>query len=150
MDTYGIVSIIALAGAALLAYRAFMGSNAAQAPAKARAVTATPAGRAPGFDPEPRFARLARQRLAERRLSQASVEIGTAEAIPLGDATVDAAVAQTVLVHVPRAAAALAEMCRVVRPGGRVASIDQDGDALVIDHPDKELTRRLVAFSSEI
>jgi len=42
MDTYGIVSIIALAGAALLAYRAFMGSNAAQARAKARAVTATP------------------------------------------------------------------------------------------------------------
>ena len=57
--------------------------------------------------------------------------------------------AQTVLVHVPRAVAALAEMCRVVRPGGRVASIDQDGDALVIDHPDRELTRRLVAFSSD-
>src|SRR5207244_10519003 len=102
-----------------------------------------------GFEPQPMFARLARQRLAERRLSQASVETGTAEAIPLGDATVDAAVAQTVLIHVPRAAAAVAEMCRVVRPGGRVASIDQDGDALVIDHPDKELTRRLVAFSSD-
>ena len=41
MDTYGIVTVIALAGAALLAYRAFMGSNAAQARAKARAVGAT-------------------------------------------------------------------------------------------------------------
>jgi ubiquinone/menaquinone biosynthesis C-methylase UbiE len=108
-----------------------------------------PGGRAFGFEPQPVFAELARRRLAERGLGQASVEIGTAEAIPLGDASVDAAVAQTVLVHVPRAAAAVAEMCRVVRPGGRVASIDQDGDALVIDHPDKELTRRLVAFSSD-
>jgi len=108
-----------------------------------------PAGRALGFEPQPVFARLARRRLAERRLPQASVEIGTAEAIPLGDASVDAAVAQTVLVHIPRAEAALAEMCRVVGPGGRVASIDQDGDALVIDHPDRELTRRLVAFSSD-
>jgi len=43
MDTYGIVSVIALAGAALLAYRAFMGSNAAQTRAKARAVAANPA-----------------------------------------------------------------------------------------------------------
>jgi ubiquinone/menaquinone biosynthesis C-methylase UbiE len=108
-----------------------------------------PGGQAYGFEPQPVFAELARQRLAEHRLAHASVEIGIAEAIPLGDATVDAAVAQTVLVHVPGAAAALAEMCRVVRPGGRVASIDQDGDALVIDHPDKELTRRLVAFSSD-
>jgi ubiquinone/menaquinone biosynthesis C-methylase UbiE len=108
-----------------------------------------PGGRAFGFEPQPVFAELARRRLAERGLDHASVEIGTAEAIPLADAAVDAAVAQTVLVHVPRAAAAVAEMCRVVRPGGRVASIDQDGDALVIDHPDKELTRRLVAFSSD-
>jgi ubiquinone/menaquinone biosynthesis C-methylase UbiE len=108
-----------------------------------------PGGRALGFEPQPVFAELARGRLAERGLEHASVEIGTAEAIPLGDATVDAAVAQTVLVHVPGAAAALAEMCRVVLPGGRVASIDQDGDALVIDHPDKELTRRLVTFSSD-
>src|SRR5258707_890823 len=109
----------------------------------------TPAGRAIGIEPQPFFAALARQRLAERGLTHASVEIGTAEAIPLGDATVASAVAQTVLVHVPAAAAALAEMCRVVRPGGTVASIDQDGDALVIDHPDKGLTRRLVTFSSD-
>ena len=108
-----------------------------------------PGGRAIGFEPQPFFAGLARQRLADRGFTHASVDFGAAEAIPVDDATVDAAVAQTVLIHVPAAAAALAEMCRVVRPGGRVASIDQDGDALVIDHPDKEVTRRLVAFSSD-
>ena len=43
MDAYGLVSVIALAGAALLAYRAFMGSHAAQTRAKARAIAATPA-----------------------------------------------------------------------------------------------------------
>src|SRR5256714_8782303 len=76
-----------------------------------------PAGRALGFEPQPVFARLARQRLTDRRLSHASVEIGTAEAIPLGDATVDAAAAQTLPVPVPRAAAGLAAMCPGVRPG---------------------------------
>lgn len=108
-----------------------------------------PWGRAFGFEPQPFFAGLARQRLADRGLTQASVDIGAAEAIPLDDGVADAAVAQTVLVHMPAAAKGLAEMSRVVRPGGVVASIDQDGDALVIDHPDKALTRRLVAFSSD-
>jgi ubiquinone/menaquinone biosynthesis C-methylase UbiE len=56
------------------------------------------------------------------------------------------AVAQTVLLHVPRAAlpATLAEMVRVVRPGGRVISVDQDMDGWLIDHPDRETTTRLL------
>ena len=40
MDTYGFVSVIGLAGVALLAYRAFMESNAGQPRTKARAVAA--------------------------------------------------------------------------------------------------------------
>ena len=56
------------------------------------------------------------------------------------------AVAQTVLLHVPRAAlpGTLAEMVRVVRPGGRVISVDQDMDGWLVDHPDRDMTTRLL------
>jgi hypothetical protein len=54
-----------------------------------------------------------------------------------------------VLVHVPGGDAAVAEMARVVRPGGRVGIFDLDGDALLISHPDRALTRRIVAAFSD-
>jgi len=109
-----------------------------------------PTGSVVGVEPQPVFAEAARRRLAQRGLGgSAEVHNRDAQLLPLGDATADACVAQTVLVHIPDAAAVLAEMCRVVRRGGRVASIDQDGDTTVIDHPDRELTRRLVRFSSD-
>jgi len=114
------------------------------------ALVVGPKGRAMGFEPQPVFGDLARSRLeACGAEAWASVEAAVAERLPVADGAADACVAQTVLVHVPGAAQAVAEMCRVVRPGGRVVSIDQDGDTFVVDHPDKELTRRLVAFSSD-
>jgi hypothetical protein len=36
-------------------------------------------------------------------------------------------------------------MVRVTRPGGRVGVFDFDGDSFLIAHPDRELTRRIVA-----
>ena len=45
---------------------------------------------------------------------------GTAEALPLEDASVDAAVVSLVLCSVPDQAAALAELQRVIRPGGEL------------------------------
>ena len=48
-------------------------------------------------------------------------EPGRAEALPAGDATADVAVSGLVLNFVPDRAAALREMRRVLRPGGRLA-----------------------------
>ncbi len=49
-----------------------------------------------------------------------TVREGTLEALPLADGALDAAVLLLVLHHVPDPPAALAEVARVVRPGGRV------------------------------
>jgi SAM-dependent methyltransferase len=83
-----------------------------------------PTGRVLGVEPQSMLARIAARRLRER----AAVCLGTGAALPVRSGVADVAVAQTVLLHVPPAAlpAALAEMVRVVRPGGRVISVDQD------------------------
>jgi hypothetical protein len=49
------------------------------------------------------------------------------------------------LCHVPDHQAALAEMVRVVRPGGRVGVIDVDLAGVMIDNPDPEITGAFVA-----
>jgi ubiquinone/menaquinone biosynthesis C-methylase UbiE len=101
-----------------------------------------PTGRVLGVEPQPTLARIAARRLAER----ATVCLGTGAALPVRSGVADVAVAQTVLLHVPRAALSrtLAEMVRVVRPGGRVISVDQDMDSWLVDHPDRDTTTRLL------
>lgn len=59
--------------------------------------------------------------IARRRAPGARFEAGDAEALPFPDAAFDAAVSGYGIIHLPRPAAALAEMARVLRPGGRVA-----------------------------
>jgi len=56
----------------------------------------------------------------------------------------DCALAVTVLLHVPNARAIVAELARVTKPGGVVGVQDQDLGALVLDHPDRALTRRIL------
>lgn len=59
--------------------------------------------------------------IARRRVPGARFEAGDAEALPFPDAAFDAAVCGYGVIHLPRPAAALAEMARVLRPGGRAA-----------------------------
>lgn len=70
-------------------------------------------------EPEPHL-----RGLATAAAGSASVPVtvvdGTADALPLEDASVDAAVASLVLCSVPDQARALAELRRVIRPGGEL------------------------------
>jgi SAM-dependent methyltransferase len=76
-----------------------------------------------GIDPsEPQLA-FARTRLAER---PAQFVAGDAGALPWADASFDAAVMALVIFFVPDPAKGVAEMARVVRPGGRVSSYAWD------------------------
>jgi ubiquinone/menaquinone biosynthesis C-methylase UbiE len=70
-------------------------------------------------EPEPRM-----RALAEEAAREVDVEVrvldGLAEDLPLEDASVDAGVASLVLCTVPDQAVALAELRRVIRPGGEL------------------------------
>lgn len=67
-------------------------------------------------EPEP----LLRARAIERGIQRVTVVDGVAEALPLEDASVDAVVTCLVLCSVTSQAAALAEVARVLRPGGEL------------------------------
>jgi SAM-dependent methyltransferase len=71
------------------------------------------------FEPEPYLRTLA-MRAAERSAVPVSVGDRTAEDLPLEDASVDAGVASLVLCSVRDLGGAVAELHRVVRPGGQL------------------------------
>lgn len=62
--------------------------------------------------------------VARDKVPGADLRRGSLTALPLGDATVDLAVCSLALSHVPDLAPALAELARVVRPGGHVVCSD--------------------------
>ena len=72
-----------------------------------------------GIDSSAAYVEYARAQIIDPR---ARFEVGSARALPLDDAQVDAAVTGLVLNFVPDAVQALAEMVRVTRPGGTVGA----------------------------
>jgi SAM-dependent methyltransferase len=74
-----------------------------------------------GVDPSPPFVEAARQAAADLA-PRVRFEVAHAEQLPLGDGSVDAALALLVLNFVSDPDRALAELRRVVRPGGTLAA----------------------------
>jgi SAM-dependent methyltransferase len=109
-----------------------------------------PGGSAVGVDTSAALLKVARE-LANQAGLGAVIEFkeGDCRALPFPDASFDAVVAATALSHVPDAGCALAEMVRVTRPGGRVGVFDVDGDLTLFAHPERELTRKIVAAFSD-
>jgi ubiquinone/menaquinone biosynthesis C-methylase UbiE len=106
----------------------------------------TPPGLSIGLDPSPALLAIARE-LAARAVPGASVQLcqGDARALPFKDGQFDAVLAATTLAHIPDGQQAILEMVRVTGPGGRVGILEQDPDSYLLSHPDRALTRRIVA-----
>lgn len=76
-----------------------------------------------GVDPTDAFLALARER-ASQLGCEAHYEPGDIRALPYPDATFDAAFCDKVLLHAGPADVALAELVRVVRPGGKIGAVE--------------------------
>jgi SAM-dependent methyltransferase len=105
----------------------------------ALALRVAPGGRVLGVDASAAMVREARRRAA----GSAGVEIreGDARALDLPDGTLDACRAERVLLHMRDPAVVVAEMARVLAPGGRAVVADPDWGTLAIDAPDPEAGR---------
>ncbi|MHB8416810.1 MAG: class I SAM-dependent methyltransferase [Myxococcales bacterium] len=81
-------------------------------------------GRFTGLDLTQAMIAKAREIAAREGLGNARFEVGDATALPFADASFDLAVTRLALHHIPEPSRALAEMARVLRPGGRLAVFD--------------------------
>jgi ubiquinone/menaquinone biosynthesis C-methylase UbiE len=104
-----------------------------------------PKGGVVGVDPSRVLVQAARRLARRDGLSrQVRYEVGDGAHLRFRDGSFDAAVAVTVLLHVPDSEAVLKEMIRVTRPGGVIGVQDQDFGTLALNHPDRALTRRIL------
>ncbi|HEV8306575.1 MAG TPA: methyltransferase domain-containing protein [Methylomirabilota bacterium] len=72
--------------------------------------------------------------------------VGDAYRLPFEAASFDACRADKVFHHLDDPAKALAEMIRVARSGARIVVSDVDYDTLIVEAPDRALTRRILSY----
>jgi ubiquinone/menaquinone biosynthesis C-methylase UbiE len=107
-------------------------------------------GLAVGLDPSPALLAVARELALKAGLGdRVEFREGNVLRLPFPDRSFDAVVCATVLSHVPRGEAAIPELVRVLRSGGRLGVFDLDTDMTAFTHPDRALTRRIVAAASD-
>jgi SAM-dependent methyltransferase len=96
-----------------------------------------PDGSVVGVDVSPQMIAVAQQRTGGR--DNVDFHLADATALPVDDAEFDGALSVQVLEYVADATAALTEMYRVLRPGGRVVVWDVDWSTLSwhTEHPDR-------------
>jgi ubiquinone/menaquinone biosynthesis C-methylase UbiE len=101
-----------------------------------------PTGEVVGVDISESMVRMARDRC--RHLPQVSFEQAEATGLPSVAGRFDVVVCTQVLEYVPDVEAAIAELVRVLRPGGRLAVMDTDWRSCVWASGDEERMRRII------
>jgi len=95
-------------------------------------------GRVVGIDHSATFVEQARTRVNTAVAANVVVQQADAYDLPFAAGTFDRAHCERVLMHLERPGAALAEMKRVVRPGGWIVAAEPDWGGIRIDHVDRE------------
>lgn len=108
-------------------------------------------GRVVGLDHSGAFLREARTRIADEGLEAVvSLVSGDAHRLPFDDDAFDAAHTERVLMHLEDPDAAIRELRRVVRPGGRLVCAEIHARGAAVDHPDHEMIERLSRAASQM
>ena len=106
---------------------------------------AGPRGHVVGVDMSRAAVKAARLLAREHPLrSRMALRVAAGERLPFRAGRFDVALAITVMLHVADPLGVVRQMARVVRRGGRVGLQDQDFGAVVLAHPDRALTVRIL------
>ena len=111
---------------------------------RALAAAVGPTGSVIGVDPSELLLAEARRRTGWRA-GPVEFRLGDATHLDLDDASVDGARCERVFQHLADPAAAMAELVRVTRPGGRVVVIDTDWGMHAVHGADPAVTERVLA-----
>lgn len=128
----------ATAGAFLLDVGCGTGEDAA-----ALAERVGPTGRIVGVDYSISVIEEARHRITSGDLSL-TFQVGDVHSLELPDNSFDGCRADRLFMHIENRQQALAEMVRVTRPKGRVLVREPDWNTLIVDHPNRALTRKIL------
>src|SRR2546423_154698 len=109
---------------------------------------APPGGGAVGAASTPAMIAEATRRQASSPVP-ASFEQGDAQQLRFATGTFDVCRTERMLCHVPDCEAALREMVRVIRPGGRIGVIDVDTAGVMIDNSDRGITSAFAASMTD-
>jgi ubiquinone/menaquinone biosynthesis C-methylase UbiE len=105
-----------------------------------------PAGQVTGIDISDPMLSLGQRRCSDLGgAGRVSFVKADATALPFAPASLDVAVSTQVYEYVADLSSALAELYRVLRPGGRALILDTDWDSLVWHATDPDLMRRMLA-----
>ena len=74
---------------------------------------------------------------------QIELQVATADALPVADNSFDVVTCTQVLLYVPDLAKVLAELYRVLKPGGRIAIVETDWRGVVLNSADHTLSRKV-------
>lgn len=99
------------------------------------------AGRVTGLEVNPANVALARDFAAECGLANVNIVEGDARHTGLPSSSFDLVHARTLLINVPDPAGVVAEMARLARPGGQVASLEPDCEYELCYPPHPAITR---------
>jgi ubiquinone/menaquinone biosynthesis C-methylase UbiE len=102
-------------------------------------------GRVVGVDCSETMVAEARKRVAGLNLP-VELRVGDARHLEFAANTFDGCRAERVFVHLSRPEQVLGEMVRVARPGARLVVFDVDWETLVVDAPDRTITRKVLNF----
>ena len=110
-----------------------------------------PDGLVAGVDVSESMLAIARTRVVDGPAAPVQLRIGSATDLPYEDQSFDAVVSTQVLEYVNDIPAALAEIRRVLRPGGRVLVLDTDWDSIVWHcHDGARMERVLTAWQEHL
>lgn len=112
------------------------------------ALLAGPGGCVRGVDKSAHFIEEARRRAAAAGIA-ADFAVGSADALPAADGALDHVRAERLLIYFAAVEPVLAEMRRVLRPGGTLALIEPDFGTTTVNLPDRALVRRVMAHESD-
>ena len=101
-----------------------------------------PSGVISGVDQSEPMVALARERCADQ--DWVDIQIGEATDLPYQSGIFDAAVSTQVYEYVEDVGAALSELCRVLRPGGRAFIVDTDWSSIVWNNGDASRMQRVL------